>query len=104
MHTGGRDSGCCCCCHKHVNECGCEHHESKHVHRCCCASNESGHHQHHHGEGEHRHHHGSRQEHRFHRHFATRDERLTDMEVYLRDLQAEVKAVEEQIADLKKTS
>jgi hypothetical protein len=38
---------------------------------------------------------------RFGRRFPTRDERIARLEEYLKDLQAEAKAVEEHIAELK---
>ncbi len=97
MH-GYRSSGCCCCReHEHGHERGdCEHQD------CCCARHEHKHH-HDHESHEHReHHHGhSHHSHSFHRRFATRAERLAEMEEYLRQLQAEIKAVEEKIAELK---
>ena len=37
----------------------------------------------------------------FQRHFATREERATRLEQYLQGLQAEAKAVEERLAELK---
>ncbi len=37
----------------------------------------------------------------FERRYATRAERITQLEVYLKDLQTEAKAVEEQIAEMK---
>ncbi len=40
----------------------------------------------------------------FHRRFSTRAERITRFEEYLRDLQAEAKAVEEKIAEMKTAS
>jgi len=51
-------------------------------HGCCCESEPSRH---------------------FHRCFHTREERLAWLEEYLKNLQAEVKAVEEQIAEIKAT-
>ncbi len=38
---------------------------------------------------------------RFRRRFATREERIARLEEYLRDLQAEAKAVEERLAQMK---
>lgn len=38
---------------------------------------------------------------RFGRRFATRQERITRLEEYLKELQAEVKAVQERIAEMK---
>lgn len=38
---------------------------------------------------------------RFDRHFPTREERIARMEEYLRDLQAEAKAVEERLAEMR---
>ncbi len=37
----------------------------------------------------------------FHRRFATREERIARLEEYLKELQAEVQAVQERIAELK---
>ncbi len=37
----------------------------------------------------------------FGRHFSTREERITRLEEYLKDLQAEAKAVEERLAEMK---
>lgn len=103
MHRHGKRCCSCCCGQEHGNECDCGHHEGERVDDCCCERHESRHHNHH-CCGEHRHHHcHSGRERGFHRRFATRAERLAEMEEYLRDLQAEVKAVEEQIADLKAT-
>ena len=99
MH--GRHSGCRCTCHEHEDAGGYGHHEGGHHHDCCCEGRGHSHHRHH-CCGEHGHHHGgSVHEHGFHRRFATRAERLARMEEYLQDLQAEIKAVEEQIAELK---
>jgi len=100
MHRHGKGS-CCCCCQEQTHECGCGCHETGHGQGCCCDGPESAH-RHHHCCGEHRHHHcHSGRERGFHRRFASRAERLAAMEEYLQDLQAEVKAVEEQIAELK---
>jgi hypothetical protein len=38
----------------------------------------------------------------FHRRFATRTEQITELETYLADLKAEVLAVEERLADLRR--
>ncbi len=94
MHGHERHSACCCC----------REHSHGHEHDCCCERHEhQGHHDHH--RPEERHPHENRREgHRFHRRFSTREERLAEMESYLRDLQAEIKAVEEHIADLKSGS
>ncbi len=37
----------------------------------------------------------------FARHFSTREERITRLEEYLKDLQAEAKAVEERLAQMR---
>ncbi len=92
MHEHGRH---CCCCREHSRE---------HGHDCCCERHEHHHHHDHRSHGERHHHESHRREHRFHRHFATRDERLAEMEAYLRELQAEIKAVEEHIANLRAAS
>jgi hypothetical protein len=39
---------------------------------------------------------------RFHRHFISREEIITRLEEYLKQLQAEAKGVEERIAEMKK--
>jgi len=89
---GERDHDCCeerhsghdCNCgSRHGHDCCCErghHHGRRH---CCCCEGEQGRH--------------------FHRRFHTREERLAWLEEYLKDLQTEVKAVEEQMAELKAT-
>lgn len=41
---------------------------------------------------------------RFHRRLSTREERITRLEEYLKDLQAEAKAVEERLARMKASS
>jgi hypothetical protein len=93
MHRYGRHDECCC--RDRVHEYGFGHRH--HAQDCCCGVHESRHHRHHyHRTGEHWH-----AGHGFYRRFATRSERLAEMEAYLRDLQAEVKAVEEGIAELK---
>jgi len=86
-HQGGHECGCghhderdhdCCQEHQGGHECGCG---DRHGHGICCGEGEQGRH--------------------FRRRFHTREERLAGLEEYLKDLQAEVKAVEEQIAELK---
>jgi hypothetical protein len=79
-HGEGHHEGCGCggghgrgCC------CGREHH-FEHGHRGCC---------------------GGERGRQFHRRFFTREERLAWLEAYLKELQAEVKAVEEKLAELK---
>ena len=37
----------------------------------------------------------------FHRHFPSREERIARLEEYLKDIQAEAKAVEERLAEMK---
>ena len=72
-----------------------------------CCETESLHGSRHHG-GRHRGHHGCDcgcgcgGHSRFERTFWTRDEKIAQIEEYLKDLQAEAKAVEERIAALKK--
>lgn len=68
-------------------DCGCGHHHGQgqghgHGHGCGCGD-ESGHH-------------GG-----FGRRFLTREERISNLEEYLHALQAEAKAVEEHIAEMK---
>jgi hypothetical protein len=85
---GDCDCGChgghghdCDCGSRRGHDCCCErgpHHERRH---CGCCEGEPGRH--------------------FHRRFHTREERLVWLEEYLKELQAEVKAVEEQMAELK---
>ena len=70
-HAGGPE-------HHGGHACGCG---DRHGHGCCCGEGEQGQH--------------------FRRRFHTREERLASLEAYLKDLQAEVKAVEEQMAELK---
>jgi hypothetical protein len=41
---------------------------------------------------------------RFHRRFSTREERIARLEEYLKNLQAEAKAVEERLAEIKSAS
>ena len=76
-HHDERDHDCCQE-HHGGHECGCG---DRHGHSCCCGGGEPGRH--------------------FRRRFHTREERLAALEEYLKDLQAEVKAVEEQMAELK---
>ncbi len=95
-HHGGHGDCCCgdghrheCCGEQHGgHDCGCgdrrghggccekEHRQGQ----CCCEGEQNRH---------------------FRRRFHTREERLTALEEYLKDLQAEVKAVEEQMVELK---
>lgn len=93
--------------------CGGEEHEEEHRDHCWGAYGHEGHHGRHHpfgqferwagewprgawggfrgfGPGMH-----------FRRHFPTREERIACLEQYLKDLQAEAKAVEERIAELR---
>ena len=72
-------------------DCGCGGHEQHGIDRewhhpvgCSCGC-----HQHHEGMG-------------FHRHFISREEIITRLEEYLKQLQAEAKGVEERIAEMKK--
>lgn len=96
--------------HEHGEEghrCGCEHHgEHHHEHgeggcdrdrECCCGRGP------HHGR-EHRGPCGGGPGRHFRRHFFTREERLAWLEAYLKELQAEVKAVEEKTAELRAAS
>ena len=68
----------------HSGDCGCGGHEPHGHHGCSCGC-----HQHHGGMG-------------FHRRFVSRDEIISKLEEYLKQLQAEAKGVEERIAELKK--
>lgn len=72
-------------CH-HYSGCGCEQHA--------------------HMERRHHHHEGCSCSHHRHpiRHFPTREEIIQEMEDYLKQLQAEVKGVEEHLAEMKKES
>ncbi len=96
QHCGGE-----CDCHRHRHgrhhrECDCECHE----HACECERHGSGHHGHHDGGcdcGEHACECGGK----FERRFATRAERIAQLEEYLKDLKAEIQAVEERLAELK---
>lgn len=94
----GEEGGHCGCEHHggHRHEhgeggqgCGCEHGRE-----CCCGRGP------HHAGGHHGPCAGGPGRH-FRRHFYTREERLARLEEYLKDLQAEVKAVEELMAALK---
>ncbi|MFO7943645.1 MAG: hypothetical protein R6U51_05020 [Anaerolineales bacterium] len=77
----GSYHGDCECGNHHGEGCSCrEHHRSA---DCCC--------------GERRHH----REGHFHRRYFTREEKIAELEGYLEDLQAEIQAVEERLADLK---
>ena len=76
----------------HSGDCGCGGYEQHGIDRewhhlvgCSC--------------GCHQHHGGMR----FHRHFISREEIITSLEEYLKQLQAEAKGVEERIAEMKKT-
>ena len=84
----------------------CEHDEHERDHDCCCEERHG--HGHGHGccckeHGSHGHRSGCGESHgrHFHRRFATRAERIAGLEEYLEDLRAEVKAVEEHIAEMK---
>ena len=95
--------------------CGCGQHGKQHGEQteerheghggdCGCGGHE------HHGMYREWHHHGGcscecHQQHggmRFHRHFISREEIITRLEEYLKQLQAEAKGVEERIAEMKK--
>ena len=54
-----------------------------------------------HGHFETNHHHHGCCHGGFHRHLRTREERIARLEEYLKELQAEAKAVEERVAELK---
>lgn len=69
--------GCNCHCHRHGRhhddcQCDCRHHGGE----CECGG-------------------------KFERRFATRAERIVELEQYLQDLKAEIQAVEEHLAELK---
>ena len=68
----------------HSGDCDCGGHEPHGHHGCSCGC-----HQHHGGMG-------------FHRRFVSREEIISKLEEYLKQLQAEAKGVEERIAELKK--
>jgi hypothetical protein len=74
----------CQCDHTHSNTCEC----GSHGHACSCGESDcecschSGHH--------------------FERHFQTKAEQIAELEAYLTDLKAEVQAVEEHLADLRR--
>ena len=111
-HHGGHECGCghhrghqCGCGRHHHGGCACGGHEDN----CTCESDkgrdcgcdeghgsdrERGCHEHHHGEE-----HGPRAG--FQRRYMTKEEEIAHLEPYLRDLQAEVKAVEERLAALR---
>ncbi len=76
-HHGGHECGCG---DRHGQGCCCEQ-EHRHDREHCCCKGDQGRH--------------------FRRHFHTHEERLAWLGTYLKDLQAEVKAVEEQMAELK---
>lgn len=77
---GKHHGGCQCDCDDHACECGC--HESAHGHHhgeeCACERGE-----------------------KFERRYATRAERIAQLEAYLKDLKTEIQAVEEHLAELK---
>jgi hypothetical protein len=82
----GKQHHCECRCHEgrhggHHEGCECDCHEE---HECECSCHE-----------------GGRSEIHFERRFATRVERIAQLEAYLKDLQTEAKAVEERIAEMK---
>ena len=86
----------------HGCACGCdEERKEGHGENAACGCGEQHHGRHGHAEsgpgmmGAHGHERG------FHRRFMTRAERIGQLEVYLRDLQAEATAVEEQLAAIK---
>ena len=72
----------CCRGDEHQQECGCKEHHSGHGEHHCC-----------HGEGMH----GMG----WHRRFPTREERIAELEEYLKALRAEAQGVEEHICELK---
>ena len=85
----------------HRGDCGCQHHshhgmkEQLH-HRWDCGCG-------HHGMRGHRLHHGCcHPGYGYRRHFLTREEVMAQLEEYLSNLQAEVKGVEEHMAELRK--
>ena len=89
--------------------CGCEHHgehfeESHESHEEDCGCGGHGYH----GMGSQWHHHcrcGCHQHHgdmRFHRRFISREEILSNLEEYLKQLLSEAKGVEERITEMKK--
>lgn len=103
---------------RHHHESHPRHHGNHHRHRrshrggCQCGNHSEGCRCDNHGERYRcREHHGSAdcycgsgKEHkagRFHRRYYTREEKTTELEGYLEDLQAEIQTVEERLADLK---
>jgi len=71
----------------HSEDCGCGGHEHQGMNRGCCYQGCGCHHQG--GMG-------------FHRRFISREEIVSRLEEYLKQLQAEIKGVEERIAEMKK--
>ena len=86
-------------------DCGCgEHEDRQEGHEGDCGSGGHGHY----GMGSQWHHRcgcGCHQHHgdmRFHRHFISREEIISNLEEYLKQLHSEAKGVEERIAEMKK--
>jgi len=86
-HSHGWHHGECQCeCGEHACECEChERGHSKHHGECDCGKHECACE---HGE-------------KFERRFATRAERIAQLEAYLQDLKTEIQAVEEHLAEFK---
>ena len=100
-HEQHCDCGCSCDCHRHGRqhgECECECRE----HTCDCECHGSGHSKHHGGEcGCGKHACACERGEKFERRFATRAERIAQLEAYLQDLKTEIQAVEEHLAEFK---
>jgi len=86
-----------CGCGEHGTHHGEQNEERHEGHGGDCGCGEHGHHDGC-GCGCHQHHGGMK----FHRHFISREDIITRLEEYLKQLQAEAKGVEERIAEMKK--
>lgn len=90
----------------HHEGCGCGHHghrfrmSEQHHHEGCGCGGHHGHRAH----GFEGHHHGRGFGPGFERHFISKEEIIAKLEEYLKQLKAEVKGVEERIAEFKKTN
>jgi hypothetical protein len=82
--------------HQHNQECGCGHHASVAHREVDCGCGGGGHH---HGMGAHCDCRGGGRG--FQRRFRGRQERITELESYLKDLEAEAEGVREALAGLK---
>ncbi|MCL4466548.1 MAG: hypothetical protein M1401_04010 [Chloroflexi bacterium] len=82
--------------HHHGEQCGCGHHGGMAHHETDCGRGGGGHR---HGMGDHCGCGGSGRG--FHRRFSSRMERISDLETYLKDLEAEAEGAREALAGLK---